>query len=117
MSDPSHKPGVVVLEIPERALQQMSGRFPEGVTVLLCPPQALQPEFIRLPKAGEACPITGLPRSSLRELLVKAGAQVPVRQIRQRGATTGILLIPRQKLVDYINQQPSPEWQQEEQHD
>lgn len=108
------KPGVISLELPERALKQMSTKFPEGVTVLVCPPEHLQPEFIRLPKAGEICPVTGLPRTTLIELLQRAGKAVPVRHIRQPGATTGIALIPRQKLVDYIHGLPVPEWQEDE---
>ena len=111
---PKAKPGVAVLEIPERALEQMSGRFPEGVTVLVCPPEDLQPEFIRLPKAGEICPVTNLPRTTLIELLQRAGKAVPVRHIRKPGATTGIALIPRRALVEYINNLPQPEWQEEE---
>lgn len=109
---PPEKPGVAVLEIPSLALRQMTGKFPEGVTVLVCPPEHLQPEFIRLPKAGDLCPVTNLPRTTLIELLQRAGDAVPVRHLRQKGATTGIALIPRQKLVDYINSQPQPEWQE-----
>lgn len=108
------KPGIAVLELPTNALRQMSGKFPEGVTVLVCPPEQLQPEFIRLPKPGEHCPVTNLPRTTLIELLQRAGDAVPVRHLRQKGATTGIALIPRQKLVDYINSQPQPEWQADE---
>lgn len=109
------KPGVAVLEIPSTALQTMSSKFPEGVTVLVCPPSSLQPEFIRLPKQGEVCPVTGLPRTTLIELLQDAGPKkIAVRYLRKPGATTGIALIPRQQLIDYINQQPAPDWQPEE---
>jgi len=112
---PKDKPGVALLEIPSAALQRMSGKFPEGVNVLVVPPSALQPEFIRLPKAGEYCPVTGLPRSTLIELLQEAGPKkIPVRHLRKPGATTGIALIPRQQLIDYINQQPAPDWMEAE---
>lgn len=112
------KPGVFTLEIPRAALERCSDKFPEGVNVLLVPPQDMQPEFIRLPKAGELCPVTGLPRTSLIELLQQAGPkQIPVRHLRKPGATTGICLIPRKPLIDYINQQPAPDWQGEEGED
>lgn len=111
---PRTKPGVFTLELPRGAVERMSDKFPEGVVVLVCPPSSLQPEFIRLPKAGESCPVTGLPRSTLIELLQEAGAKnIPVRHLRKAGATTGIALIPRQQLIDYINEQPAPEWQVE----
>lgn len=105
---------VFTLELPRAALERCSEKFPEGVTVLVCAPQDLQPEFIRLPKAGEICPVTGLPRTTLIELLAEAGSKkIPVRYLRKSGATTGITLIPRMKLIDYINEQPAPDWQPE----
>lgn len=108
------KPGVFTLELPRETLQRLSDKMPEGVVVLVCPPEHLQPEFIRLPPAGEKCPVTGLPRSTLLELLEQAGSRnIPVRHLRKPGATTGIALIPRQKLIDYINTLPAPEWQPE----
>lgn len=106
------KPGVHVLEIPSAALQRMSDKFPDGVNVLVVPPSQIQPEFIRPPKAGEVCPVTGLPRTTFLELLHEAGPKkIPVRYLRKPGATTGIALVPRKALVDYINELPAPDWQ------
>ncbi len=102
------KPGVFTLEIPRAALERCAAKFPEGVNVLIVPPQEVQPEFIRLPKAGEKCPVTGLPRTTLIELLESAGERIKVRYLRKLGATTGIKLIPRQQLIDYINTLPTP---------
>lgn len=111
----TEKPGVFTLELPRKALEQMSGKFPEGVVVLVCPPTSLLPEFIRLPKAGELCPVTGLPRTTLIELLQDAGPEkIKVRHLRKRGASTGISLIPRGELIAYIHEQPAPEWQTED---
>ncbi|WP_395736310.1 hypothetical protein [Prosthecobacter sp.] len=108
------KPGVTVVELPSAALQRMCDRFPEGVNVLVVPPSVVQPEFIRPPKPGEVCPITGLPRTTFLELLQQAGSKnIPVRYLRKPGASTGIALVPRQPLVDYINKLPAPDWQQE----
>ena len=106
---------VFTLEIPRGALERCSEKFPEGVNVLIVPPASMLPEFIRLPKAGESCPVTGLPRTTLIDLLNQAGAKkIPVRYLRKTGATTGIALIPRQRLINYINEQPAPDWQPEE---
>lgn len=114
LSPLAEKPGVTAIELPQRAMQLMSEKFPQGVNVLVCAPTALQPEFIRLPKAGEKCPVTGLPRTTLLELLQEAGPKrIPVRYLRKKGSTTGISLIPRRELVDYINELPAPEWQPE----
>jgi len=111
---PQPKPGVIVLELPAQALQVMGQKLPEGINVLCVPPESVQPEFIRLPKAGEVCPVTGLPRSTLVDLLKRAGKAVPVRHLRRPGAVNGIMLIPRQHLINYIHSLPSPEWSGEE---
>lgn len=111
MSSP--KPGTHLIQLPRATVEQLASKFPEGVNVLVVPPQeaACFCEFIRLPKAGEKDPTTGLPRTTLIELLQEAGPQkIAVRHLRKRGAATGITLIPRQQLIDYINEQPPPEW-------
>jgi len=66
------------------------------------PPVNFQPEFLRLPKPGLLCPLTGLSRSAINELILatpRNGFKPPVRSfcIRQRGAKTGI------RLVDYAS--------------
>jgi hypothetical protein len=112
LAEPPNKPtpGMTVLALPSAALRMLAGKFPEGVNVLVVPPSALQPEFIRPPKAGEICPVTGLPRTTFLELLEQAGTKkIPVRYLRKPGATTGIKLVPRQPLIDYINSLPSPD--------
>lgn len=114
LEPPSTKPGVFTLELPRAALERCAAKFPEGVNVLVVPPQELQPEFIRLPKPGEKCPVTSLPRTTLIELLEEAGDRIKVRYLRKPGATTGIKLIPRQQLIDYINSLPTPQDEEEE---
>lgn len=105
---------VFTLELPRAALERCSAKFPEGVNVLVVPPENVQPEFIRLPKAGEKCPVTGLTRTTLGELLEAAGDAIKVRYLRKPGATTGIKLIPRQQLIDYIYSLPTPQEDEEE---
>ena len=68
----------------------------------------ITPETIRLPRAGERCPYSGLSRSALNALVLPTAAngyRPPVRSsvLRQRGATTGIRLIFYQSLIDYIH--------------
>lgn len=97
------------LTLPKRVLRLADEQLPPGVTLLVCAPTDLQPEFIRLPgqAQGERCPVTGLSRSSLLTLLSQAGAKIKTRMIRQKGATKGITLIGRQSLIDYIDSQPA----------
>jgi|GEM_PF-6832520 len=109
--------GVAVIEVPTSALRVLEGKFP-GATVLVVPPEDMRPEFIRLPKEGQACPVTGLPRSTLVDLLKQAGSKVNVRTLRKKGASTGIVLIDRESLVEFVNSLPRPDWAggEEEEH-
>ena len=60
-----------------------------------------QPEFVRLPKAGSRCPLTGLSRTSLVEL-VEEGAIKAVK-LRKRGSVRGITLLVRESLLGYLH--------------
>ena len=67
----------------------------------------LQPEFLRLPKPGELCPLTGLSRSAINELILptpRNGNKPPVKSfcLRQKGARTGIRLVSYDSLAGYI---------------
>ena len=57
-------------------------------------------EFLRLPPPKGRCPLTGLSRTSLVEL-IEAGKIKAVR-LRKRGALRGITLINKQSLLDYL---------------
>lgn len=61
-------------------------------------------EFVRLPKPGSRCPVSGLSRTTLVELV--ADRKIEAKHLRRRGALRGIVLINRQSLVDYINGLP-----------
>lgn len=72
-----------------------------------------RPEFIRLPKRGENCPVTGFSRSAMARLTVpcrenKFRPAVPAKCLRQKGNLRGIWLIPYAALVDYLNALPTP---------
>ena len=66
------------------------------------------PEFIRLPKVGQRCPLTGLSRTGLNELILPCSAnnfRPPVRSVclRKRGAATGTRLISTDSLLEYLH--------------
>jgi hypothetical protein len=61
----------------------------------------ITPEFVRLPKARSRCPITGLSRTSLVEL-VDCGAVKAVK-LRKKGSLRGITLLHRESLLGYLH--------------
>ena len=72
----------------------------------------IRPEWIRLPRVGEADPITGLRRSTLNELILPNASnshKPPVRSIvlRKPGRARGIRLIDLGSLLAYLNAQDS----------
>ncbi|HXR47405.1 MAG TPA: hypothetical protein VN784_08175 [Candidatus Limnocylindrales bacterium] len=65
------------------------------------------PEFLRLPKPGQLCPLTGLSRSAINELILPNlhnGNKPPVRSfcLRKKGAATGIRIVDYASLREYI---------------
>lgn len=69
--------------------------------------------WIRLPRPGTRCPVSGLSRSSLAELVrpcARNGYRPPVeaRMLRRKGSTRGVLLVSRPALVEYLNALPPP---------
>lgn len=66
-----------------------------------------QIEFLRLPPVGTRCPVTGMSRAALNELILPTPRnknRPPVKSfcLRQRGAAKGIRLIDYQSLRDFI---------------
>jgi len=74
---------------------------PRGARAGATPPTSIQPAFIRLPRAGQRDPLTGLTRSHLFALL-KAG-KVRSVSLRQSGAKRGVRLIDAPSLLAAIN--------------
>lgn len=67
----------------------------------------MRPEFLRLPKPGTLCPLTGLGRSYLNSLILPTdanGHRPPVASVclRQRGAKRGVRLISWDSLSAYL---------------
>jgi hypothetical protein len=65
------------------------------------------PEFLRLPPPGRKCPLSGLSRSYLNQLILPCqlnGFRPPVRSfvLRKRGAKTGVRLIDYASLRAFI---------------
>lgn len=70
--------------------------------------------WIRLPRPGTRCPVSGLSRSTLAELVRPCPRNsfrppVEARLLKRRGASRGVLLINRAALLAYIAEQPAPE--------
>ena len=66
----------------------------------------LLPEFLRLPRSGQRCPVSGLSRSKLNELILGSKPAVKSVVLRKRGTTRGIRLIDAASLVQFLRQQP-----------
>lgn len=67
----------------------------------------MRPEFLRLPKPGTLCPLTGLGRSYLNSLILPTeanGNRPPVASIclRQRNAKKGVRLVVYDSLVSHL---------------
>lgn len=63
------------------------------------------PEFLRLPKPGTLCPLTGLSRSTLNALILGPSPAVRSVCLRRPGALKGIRLIPTAALLAYLHGQ------------
>ncbi|MSU61561.1 MAG: hypothetical protein EXS31_04050 [Pedosphaera sp.] len=64
-------------------------------------------EFLRLPKPGTQCPVTGLSRSYLNSLILPSdgnGHRPPVKSVclRQRGAKKGVRLVSWDSLKAHL---------------
>ena len=71
--------------------------------------KASPPEYIRLPRAGTRCPVTGLTRTALNELILPTAAngyRPPVRSysLKRSGQIRGIRLISLPDLVRHIEE-------------
>ena len=69
--------------------------------------------WIRLPSVGSRCPVSGLSRTSLAELVRPCARnnyepQVDARSLKTNGSKRGVLLINRAALLAYIEKQPTP---------
>jgi len=81
--------------------------------IIGCQPVFDSTVWIRLPRPGARCPISGLSRSSLAELArpcERNQFQPPViaRVLKRKGAQRGVLLVSRESLLGYINDLPVP---------
>lgn len=71
-----------------------------GLASLFEPSESTLPEFLRLPRPRARCPVTGLSRTTLEEL-IREGF-IPAKKLRRPGRTRCITLIPRRQLIDYV---------------
>lgn len=59
-----------------------------------------RPKYLRLPRTGSKCPVSGLSRTAIF-MLIKAGAVRSV-VIRRAGASRGTRLVSYESLVGYL---------------
>ena len=64
--------------------------------------QHQRPGFLRLPRAGRRCPVTGLSRAALNALIL--GHNLPVKSscLRQKGSLRGIRLVSTASLLAHL---------------
>ena len=83
------------------AFMQKLGKHPEiGIDT--------KPEWLRLPKPGRRCQLTGLSRTTLNELTIPGTAndyRPPVKSVllKKRGAVRGIRLISYDSLMGFLD--------------
>ena len=70
--------------------------------------------WLRLPRPGARCPVSGLSRTTLAELVrpcARNGYRPPVeaRLLKRRDARRGVLLISRASLLGFLSELPPPE--------
>ncbi len=68
--------------------------------------------WLRLPRPGERCPVSGLSRSTLVELVrpcERNGHRPPVeaKHLKRKGTSRGVVLISRASLLAYLDALPS----------
>jgi hypothetical protein len=74
--------------------------------------------WLRLPRPGTRCPVSGLSRTSLTELATPCARNgfrplVQARTLKRKNAARGILLINRESLLQYLAGLPTPGSEQE----
>ncbi len=79
---------------------------------------AVSAVFIRLPQPGQRCPITGLSRSTMNELVLPSPLNdyrppVKSRLLRKRGASRGIRLVDHASLIEYLRSLPETQSDEE----
>lgn len=60
-------------------------------------------EWLRLPPPRARCPLTGLSRSGLVDLVERSGGAVRVVKLTKPGAARGVVLLHRESLLAYLD--------------
>lgn len=61
-------------------------------------------DWLRLPRPKSRCPITGLSRTTLEELV--RDRRLPAKKLRRPGGLRGITLINREALLRFVSELP-----------
>lgn len=64
-----------------------------------------RPVYVRLPKSGERCAITGLSRGTLNDLILGADAPVKSVMVARPGATRGVRLVCLESLLNHLDEE------------
>lgn len=91
-------------EVSFRNRPSLCGSTPQGFQARFDEVGAPPPEFLRLPLPRARCPITGLSRTTLEELISEG--LIPAKRLRRPGRTRCITLIPRRSLIEYVEALP-----------
>lgn len=68
------------------------------------PQTAASPKWIRLPRAGETCPYTGLRRGQMLKLACDRSNGLKVCHLRAQGAKRGTRLIELESLLSFLDE-------------
>ena len=72
-------------------------------TVIVNPPEPSQQPFLRLPKNGERCQVSGLSRSTLSYLIRGKNPKVESIPVTAEDASRGCRLIVTESLISHLN--------------
>lgn len=64
------------------------------------------PVYVRLPKAGEKCKVSGLCRTTLFELTSGPSPKVRSKLLKQPGSKRGVRLVEVSSLLQYLDSLP-----------
>ena len=82
----------------------VAGGVPRQFRQALAETSLAEAEWLRLPRVGCRCKLTGMSRSSILELGNRG--LITIKRIRKPGATRGIVLVSKYSLLNFIESLP-----------
>lgn len=59
--------------------------------------------WLRLPLPGHRCPLSGLPRTGVIDLIERSQGKIRVARLHRPGARRGVILIEKSSLLSFID--------------